>query len=88
MIRFPKSSRRLAIPSAGCRFFTGRSGGACVARGVNGWSAQRVLAEISQVKTGFSADSFYRFVAKTPPTSSSLMKSLATDGPLDVEAIV
>jgi hypothetical protein len=46
---------RLAIPSAGCRFFTGRSGGACVARGVNGWSAQRVLAEISQAKT-FSAD--------------------------------
>jgi len=80
MIRFPKSYRnpladsRLAIPSAGCRFFTGRSGGACVARGVNGWSAQRVLAEISQAKT-FSADSFYRFVAKTPSTSSSLKPS-------------
>jgi hypothetical protein len=85
MIRFPKSYRnpladsRLAIPSAGCRFFTGRSGGACVARGVNGWSALRVLAEISLAKTGFSADSFYRFVAKTPASSSSLKSLAPTD---------
>ena len=57
IFRNPLADSRLAIPSAGCRFFTGRSGGACVARGVNGWSALRVLAEISQAKTGFSAES-------------------------------